>query len=910
MKKYKIICSFFLILFVLSFSGWSQIDSTEVIVGTENEVSIAYGRQEKQLVSSSVSNITGEELEKSSAITFGNTLFGRLPGLFVVQGGGEPGNDAPSLRIRGANASPLVIIDGFERNMTYLTPEEIESVSVLKDASAVALYGMKGANGAIVITTKRGANQKSKITFSVQSGVQTPVNTIEVLGAKNYMELYNQAALNDGLPAKYSPDDIAAAGTSPRYPDVNWKEEVVRKITNVSKANLGVLGGSDFIRYFVNFGFLYNNGIYKPSNPDMNANANMTRMYLRSNVDLNISKSTVFSMDLAGSIDNKGNPAFSVDEIWDAIYTLPPNAFNVRNPDNSYGGTSLLMNNPVAMLETSGANNSVDHFLNAGFRLRQNFDFLAKGLSASIGYVIDNGANNSDGNWRFFQVRQIAPGSGDDYEYYTYRENAQYNTWSNASSRRFRIFDADLRYDMPETNGNELNFLVRFQSDSEWRQNSDLSPYLTNNVGGRLSYVRNKKYILELSASYYGSDQYAEGNRYGLFPSASAGWVFSNEGFMKSSESLTFGKLKASYGIAGLNPYRSGRYPYTHFYEGGGSFPLGTDWTMFYGLQPGRLANPDIKWEEAEKINVGLELEWFDRLSFATDFYIDKRSDVLYIDYSRFSVTGATLPYENIGRMTNKGFDASLGYASDNASGSFNWYTDVVFSFFDNTIDEMGESVNSGNLAHLNRTGNPLGAIYGYEVVGYFEGTEDIASSPTQMFGEVKEGDLKYRDLSGDGIIDERDMTMIGNQTANIDLGLKAGFSWKNFDFETLFQGQLNRDIVLAGNALYEPFISGNAATEIVLEDGFPTLSLTRMNNYQNSSYWMRNTDFVKLRSLELGYSFPGNRIERLGMDRLRFFFRGMNMLTLSKWKYTDPEFSSVGYPPMKAYYLGVNINF
>ncbi|TRX71171.1 SusC/RagA family TonB-linked outer membrane protein [Carboxylicivirga sp. M1479] len=909
MRKYNIIYFSFLMLFAISMCGWAQTDSLNVnskII--DQEVSIAFGKQSFGEVTSSISTVSGEELEKSSATNLGNSLYGRLPGLFVIQASGEPGKDLPWLRIRGASVNPLIIVDGYERDLSFINPEEVESISVLKDGAALAIYGMKGANGAIVVTTKRGIEQKTQISFSLQSGVQMPYETVNVLGAKDYMTMYNQAALNDGLPAKYTTDDIAAAGTSPRFPDVNWEDEVVKKLTNVSKANLGIRGGSNFIKYFVNFGFLYNDGIYKPENPDMNSNANMTRFNVRSNFDLQVTKNTVFSMDLAGSFDNKGYPANSTSEIWNAMYTLPPNAFNIKNPDGSYGGTSLLLNNPVAMLETSGRNKVVDQYLNASFKLTQDFDFITKGLSASIGYVLDHSANNSDGTWRYFQVKQIAPGYDDNYQYYTYRENTEYNNWSNAASTRFTVFDAQVLYEMPTANGHDLTFMTRFQSDKESKANTDLTPYVTNSVGGRLSYSYNNKYLFEVAASYYGSDQYAEGKRYGFFPSASAGWVFSDESFLEDSKLLSYGKLRASYGITGLNRYASGRYPYYQFYTGGGSFPIGEDWDMMYGLKPGRLANEDTKWEVSEKINMGVDLEFFKQLSFTFDYFMDKRTDVLYIDYSRPAVTGATLPIENIGEIHNTGFDTKLGFISK--PGDFSWYADFMLSYFDNSIEEMGESISEGNLSHINKTGDPYNAIYGYEVEGYYEAGEDVSLSPTQTFGSVAEGDLKYRDLNGDNIIDERDMTMIGSRLANVDLGLKLGFNYKNFDLEAMFQGQLNRDITINDNAMYQPFIKGNAVTEIAKEDGFPRLSLTNMNNYQSSSYWVRSVDFIKLRNLELGYSLPKHLSSSLRMDKVRFFFRGMNILTLSDWKYTDPEFSWIGYPPMKTYYLGVNINF
>jgi len=909
MRKHKNKIALLVLLVLVSFYGWGQSDSLEIArVTPALKVNIAYGLQEKSNITSSMSTVSGSELSKGAVSNFGNTLYGKLSGLFVVQGGGEPGYNSPNLRIRGASGAPIVIIDGFERDATYLNPEEIESVSVLKDAAAVALYGMEAANGAILITTKRGAVQKHDITFSIQSGLQSPTKLIEVLGARDYMTLYNQAALNDGLSPKYSDSDIAAAGSSPLSPDVDWYDQIVKKVSNVSRANLTVKGGSDFIQYFVNVGFLYNNGVYKPKNPDMTSNANLTQFNLRSNIDINISKSTRFSMDLAGMINKNSFPAFSASEIWTAMFTLPPNAINVKNPNGSYGGNFIYAYNPYAMIEYGGQNNSVTNFLNAGFNLTQKLDFILNGLSAGVGYVIDNGAVNGDGNWRYYPVQQIASSNGDSYTYYSYWEDSPYNTWSDASSVRNNVVTANIAYKLASSENNDLSVLIRYEGNKEYRANTDLSPYLTNNYGARVQYAYAKKYLLDAAASYFGSDQYADGSQYGFFPSLSAGWVFSNEDFVSDNSFINFGKLRASYGITGLNRYVNGRYPFTQFYVGGGSFPIGTSWDIINGIQPGMLANSDIQWEISKKLNIGVDLMLLDHVSLTFDYFQDKRSDVLYIDYRHASVSGADLPYENIGKLTNSGFDFSLGYSSQDKE--LKWTTNLVFSYFKNTIDEMGESLNGSGLQHLNKTGNSVSTIYGYQVDGFFESESDIQSSPMQTFGTPRVGDLKYKDLNNDQIIDSRDITAIGDNIGNVDVGLNLGLEYKGFDFDAMFQGQFNRDIVLSESQLYQPFLSGNAVTEIVNETDFPTLSLTNTNNYQTSSYWVRKGDFIKLRNIELGYSLSEKLTGRIGMEKVRFFVRGVNVLTLSDWKYTDPEFTGIGYPPMKSYLLGLNLNF
>lgn len=910
MKRYRKLYMFLIILVAMGFNAKAQQDS--LVDNTEtkaiSDVKIAYGEQKANNVTSAISTVKGEDLLSGSISNFGNALYGKLPGLYVTQGGGEPGKDSPQLRIRGAANAPLVIIDGFERELDYIAPEEIESVSLLKDATAAALYGMRGADGVILITTKRGKIQEGQINVSLQSGIQTFQKRAEVLGATRYMQMYNQAAVNDGLPAKYSNADIAAAGTSPRYPDVDWNDLILKDFSNVSKANIGLLGGSEFIRYFVNFGFLYNNGMYKPENPDFNSNSNLTRMNIRSNIDVDITNSTVFSLDLAGSINKSVTSAFSENQIWGPINFYPPNAFNAVNPDGSYGGTNVQLDNPLAILEVGGRNNSLTHFLNAGFRLNQSLDVLAEGLSFNLRYVIDNGATNGDGNWRYSQVKEIVPGVGEDYQYNVYRENTAYNQWSNANSRRYQSFSGEFVYDMPEVNGNELNVIARVQTDQQYLNNSDLSPYLTNNYGFRVLYAKDQTYLIEVAASFFGSDQYPDGEQYGFFPSVSAGWVFSNEDFASNSKVLTYGKVRASYGEVGRNRYENGRYPFVQFYNGSGNYPLGTGWTNSGAITPGRLSNPDVTWEISEQFNAGLDLELFGQLNLSADYFINKNSNILMGDNTNFIYSGATRPWENIGESTIEGFDFKLGYSS--TKNDFKWHADLLMSYFTHTLDYIGEAQYSDEMAYLNRTGQSRTAFWGYETMGTFESMQDIESSPMQTFGETHVGDFKYVDQNNDGVIDGNDVVVLGDNVANIELGLQLGFEYKNFDAKMLFQGKLNHDINMMATPQTAPFIYGNGVTEIALEDDFPPLSLTSMNNYVTSDHWVRNGDFVKLRNVEVGYTLPEIAQNFLGMKEVRVYARGVNVLTISDYKFSDPEYTSIGYPPMKSYLLGLNINF
>ena len=448
--------------------------------------------------------------------------------------------------------------------------------------------------------------------------------------------------------------------------------------------------------------------------------------------------------------------------------------------------------------------------------------------------------------------------------------------------------------------------MVRFQSDEIYSQSGDIIPYLTNNLSGRVSYAKGDKYLLDISASYFGSDQYSSDSQYGIFPAVSAGWVLSEEDFMSEVSWLDFAKLKASYGITGYNRYVNGRYPFIQFYTGGGSFPLGEGWNNRGGLQPGRMANANIKWEETTKMNVGVEAVLFNKLSLMADYYVDNTTDFLVVNENHPAYMGATLPYENIGAFTTSGVDIQLGYTSD--PKDFQWNANLIFSYFNNTMDEIGEAQNMGDNEYLNTTGHSYWAVLGLEQIGVFESEQDIQSSPKQTFSEVIVGDFKYKDQNDDNIIDSRDRTIISEINNNINVGLSFGFKYKDFDLNALLHSRLNNTVNLNNAVVAQPFLRSNSPNDFTLDSEYPPLTLSRMNNYEVSDFWIRKADYIKLRNIELGYTLQLAEAKKL--SKMRFFIRGVNVLTASNWEYSDPEFVGIGYPPVKTYLFGLNFNF
>ncbi|OAQ38979.1 SusC/RagA family TonB-linked outer membrane protein [Pedobacter psychrophilus] len=920
--------------------GVNIVDSIAIKEREKNLKNIGYGKQPFNLITSSISTVNGENIEQNFSLNLGNTLYGRLTGLFLAQGNSEPGVGTPNLTVRGintfggSNTAPLIVVDGFIAGgneigsvFSQLVPEEIESVTVLKDAASTAVYGNRGANGVILVTTKRGKNGPLNVSFSTRQGFSQALSLPQFLDAGNYATLFNEARQNDGLAPFYTQDVIDGyrSGSNPfLYPNVNWYDEVLRKAAPVSSYNLGFNGGDQTVKYFVMLNALGNEGLYKnfgDLEPE-SSNSKYSRYNFRSNIDVNLSKRFSVSFNLAGSIENKANPwQYDTGATFSLLQRIPSNAFPVRNADGSFGGNNLY-ENPVANLLATGFDESNGRTLQTSLRFTQQLDQLTKGLSATGAISINNyfiaGSEKNKTYARFPILPGVFDSNGNPLV------GAGIGLTSPITAReitrtQYRNFDIQgaLNYNRVFQKHEITGFLM-INTDNEVRNfttGAESDPYRHNGLATRLTYAYNNKYIAEFSAGYMGTENYLPGKRYGFFPSGSLGWVVSEESFLKSNNRINFLKLRASYGIAGNED------------TGGNRYAFRTAFNTFTGGE-GTLGNTNITWEEEKSLNIGLDATVFNNFQLSLDVFKRDRYNILTQPFNVVpQFVGAALPDLNIGKTLNQGIDFSLRYNSS-TSKKFKYFVEANLSHFKNEI------VDNSQLPQLNaglvNAGGAIGQPRRLRAIGFFTAAEiaekaiDPSKFPTPIGVNPRPGDLKYEDVGGlngfpDGVIDNNDLVAIGNPGAPTTvLGINAGFKIKGFDLNFVVQGvtgnsvNLNQGIFQAfqNNGNISAIAVGRWTPETANSATYPRLSsVNDINNFQNSSFWIKDGSFVKLRSVEFGYSIPKQFLNKVKIGDARFFVNGNNLFSFDHIEYGDPE-SLTGYPVLRTFVLGTKIQF
>ena len=919
-------------IIILCFSGLSKAQTTGIdsVINKQHKIiNIGYGTQPAWEVTGAISEVKGTDLQKSFASDLGNTLYGRLSGLTVVQGSGEAGLDAPNLYSRGqgtfgTGGSMLIIVDGFEFKYGQLVPEEIESVTLLKDASATAVYGSRGANGVLLITTKRGTEGPLKVNFSIQQGFERAQRLPEFLSSYDYARLFNEGLINDGQAALYSESDLAAyldGSDSYFHPDINWYDQVLRKSAPISQYDLSFSGGNQLAKCFVLLNVLNRNGLYKKTGDmsEISKNSNYTQYNIRTNVDINITKNLTSIFDLGVTFADKSNPVdYSTSSMFDLISSVPPNAFPVYTPINAYGGNALYTNPWGNMLET-GFFTSNYRTIQSKLKFVENLDMITQGLSASAAISFNStfrGYSSKSRTYRRFSISKDASGNTIHLPFNVNSSltssEGQYDQWRNFG------FNAFLNYN--RTFGNQrVDAMLGYDLDTYTISGTVNSlPYKHVGFNGRITYANNEKYIGEFSFGYYGSENFAEGKRFGLFPAVSLGWIVSNEEFLKESTLISFLKIRGSYGMVGNDNIGGQRFMYDQYYSGTSSYNFGSANTSMGGYAEGRLANPDVTWEKQKSMNIGFEATLLDKWDVGFDLFNQNRYDILaYPNNTVPQFLGMTLPSRNLGKVNNKGLEAKIGYKSDQ-SKILQFFADLNLWYAKNEIVFNAETPQKD--AYLNRTGQSIGQPYVLEAIGFFSDLTDIANSPQQTFAKVQPGDIKYKDQNGDGFIDQNDYFPIGNPTIpELTFGFHSGIRYKNLDLDLLFQGVTDRTVYLTGNDFYAFQNNGKVSSialgrwtpETALSATYPRLSaVNNLNNFQNSSFWQRDGSFIKLRSLELGYSLPGNVVKKILLSSMRVFLNGTNLFSLDHMDgLTDPE-TLTGYPAVRSVSIGVKMQF
>lgn len=901
-----------------------------------NEVVVlGFGQTQKKIAQTgSTASISTKELKQSPTANITNALAGRLPGLITLQRGGEPGNDASHLFIRGRaslnNSSPLVTIDGVQKDysaITLLDVNEIESVTILKDASATALYGVKGANGVIIVTTKRGTKGIPQLNFSTETALQNPVSVPDFLDSYRFAQLANEAYLNDnptGNPL-YSDEVLEHYRLGDRpliYPNVDWFDQIMK--TGVQqRANFNVNGGSDKVRYFVNVGYLNQGGVYKAQANDLyNPNANFKRYNFRSNVDIDFDKDFSIGLSLYGAIEDKRNPNYTDADIFWTLIQVPPNYGPVMWPIGYYSKGNDVQN-PLWLLNESGYAQAFNSSLSGMFSLKRKLDVITEGLSVKANYSFDGYFKNSLSRWARALQAKYNNGYFDDPTSYTYfnEELALQAPSSSYSQNRDVWMDFSLNYQRT-FGAHEVSGLLL--ANRTQRVLGNQVPYVSQGLVGRMVYNYKYKYFAEVNAAYNGTDNFAKKNRYGFFPAFSAGYAISEESFLKNSETISLLKLRGSYGLVGNDQLSGRRWPFISEYTGSAGYVFGeTLSNAIGGTTEGAMANPDVTWETAAKTNIGLEINlWKELIAFKADVFMERRRNILI---SRNTVpgiigaSGAQLPTVNWGKVNNKGFEIELSHR--HKIGNVNYFLNSNLSLAKNKIIFMDEAPTAHPWQQL--TGRPIGQLYGLTSIGFFQSQQDIDDSPTQ-FGKVIPGDIKYADLNNDGVIDNNDEGAIGGTNApNVFYGLSAGFNWKNFDFSVLFQGAANSYRPITGAGMWEFFQGGKVASlhegrwtpETAATATYPALHYgASVNNFRHSTFYMDNTSYLRLKNVELGYTFKNIKLSAAKeLSTIRLYTNAINLHTWTKARLFDPEnYNGYGavYPPTRVINFGLSVGF
>ena len=923
--------------------------SASILIST----AVAAAEKSDSLSTAAVSTVSGDDLYHIQTSNLSNTWVGMLPGLTVIQGNGAVGYDNANWLIRGVNSygsgtwgSARIFVDGFEVNSEYLvslSPSEIESISILKDGAALAIYGDRGANGVIKIETKRGEIGPAKVTAKVRYGAQTPNIYNKPLNSYEFANLYNQAVSNDNgmvwSPA-YSAEQLAAYKEGKGI-DVDWYDEVLKDAGSYMDGDIIFNGGNGNARYNVNLGYLNTSGILNTKNTDKTKNLGYERYNIRANLDFNILQIFEFKVDFNGRIEMRRRPNYGVTDLFSNLARYPSNIYNIFDDEEKthLSGTSIYPNNPYGSVNELGWYSQKARSLQGNFQLREKLDIVTPGLyleeafsfysytlstySKTKNYArYHNGATTTTDETT--SITASAYGSAGMQDWKQGRLTAGYD-------REFGLHSvsAVLNYNISAYKGN------------------DFYTYKVNylNFNGIFDYNYDNRYVAQFAYSYFGNDAYAPGHRWHVYPSGSFAWVASNEDFLKNSSVVDFLKVRASVGVAGTSQSNatsvltnfdtSGRYLFKEYYTSSyiGAFYIGPNGGTDNGsLVPMFLGSDDIVPEKSVKYNVGVDATLFQGLNLTVDAFLDKRSDILTLNNSKMGYYGKQYVFSNVGKMTNKGFEANAIY--NGKSGDFSYRVNGMVSYAKNRIDFMNEVTPANEFSA--QTGRPYGTYIGLVAERFYD-ISDFDSEgnlkmgiPTPAFGSVQPGDVKYKDLDKNGVVDQNDKTQIG-KSAYPEWYFSFGgkFAYKGFDLEVLFQGAAGMSVNLLDNKnQVVAFVDNGNAYEIAKgawayypAEGIDTratatyprlTTLSNENNYQTSSLWVKNADYLKLRNLELGYNFASRKVQEAGISNLRVYLSAQNLATFSGLlrKYNlDPERLS-GYPTVTSYNVGVSITF
>lgn len=936
---------------------------------------VAYGTQKKETLTGAISSVKTEELLKSPNASIANSLAGKIVGLSSVQKSGQPGAEDPQIFVRGvgslteSGSSPLILVDGVERGFFQMDPNEIESVTVLKDASATAVFGVRGANGVVLVTTKRGEEGKAKISVSSSVGIQMPTRTLEAADSYTFAQAFNEQERNDGREEVFDAYTLERfrLGDEPiMYPNINWRDYLTKKASVQTQHNVNISGGTKNVRYFISLGYLYQDGIFKNFGQE-NLGYKYNRYNYRSNLDLNVTNTTTLKIGIGGIVGDKIEP-YNAARLWNDINWSQPfssaGIIDGHNVNTNAQYRVIKMSNPLTNYYGAGYTKSLSNTMNMDLHLIQKLDFITKGLSAEV-----KGAYNTD--YSFIKKR---PGSIEEYTVYyqsqlenpdikfddpncnknlVYRvtgTNSKLGYAEDIGRGRNWYFEASLRYARTFGSHNLTGLLLYNQNKKYYPSQYGFIPTAYVGLVGRVTYDYKSRYLAEFNIGYNGSENFAPDKRFGTFPAFSLGYIISEEDFMKNQNVLDFLKIRASVGLVGNDNMNGNRFlylpdGYSVDMTGGdmgqwGGYKWGYNFgyqnsTPIKGAVEKSIGNPNVTWETALKQNYGLDANFLDnRLKLSFDYFREDRKDIL-IKRSTIplltSLSQTLLPVVNMGKVRNAGYEVEINW-NDRIGNDFHYYVNPNVSYSKNKIIFQDEV--EPNEPYLWRTGRSVGAVFGYVAEGLYQ-KDDFADLEKGILKEglpvpqnpVFPGDAKYADLNHDGVIDPDDQCEIGFSTRpNYVFGLNLGADYKGFFMSMNWTGAAERSLVLTeefsrpfgaeARGLMQFQVDGHWTEETAASATYPRFSTnSSQHNYMQSTFWVRNGSYLKLKNFTFGYNFTDNAgLKKLGISQLGLQFTAYNLLTFDSFKIMDPE-SNPGhdrdtYPIVKIFNFGLNLTF
>lgn len=933
-------------------------EDTEML---EEVVVVGYGAQKKESVIGAISQVTSKDLLSTPSANISQAISGKITGVITSQTSGAPGADDAQIYIRGratfaGDAQPLVLVDGVERSFSQIAPDDIETISVLKDASATAVYGVRGANGVMLITTKRGKEQKPVVSLTANWQIQSPTRKDTYLDSYQSVMLLEEALANDGLPSQFSADDIEmyrrsvvgelSGRDAMLYPNVDWYDQVLSNTAPAQRYNVSVTGGTKRMRYYASGEFYDQKSIVKNLSNDQFGNTSspgFRRYSFRANTDFFLTTDLTFSVNFGtrfeerrGPNTNDSDPNYS--EIFYELNHTPgwlfPVSYSIPNGESTrtlYAGTSQYQNNIVARLTEAGYYKSTNVVNETNFIVDYKMDWLTEGLSVKgmLSFDYENlHRNNYTRNFATYELNDPA-----NYEsltaYNKFNTDTELTHGSEFTSIYKLYMEAQVNYARKFGKHDVTAMALYMQND--YRSKADLAKRYQGLVG-RVTYAWDDRYLAEFNAGYNGSENFMKGKRFGFFPAFSIGWRLSNEPFMqKYSDWLNNLKIRASYGQVGNDVYQVNGVQQRFLYEQKWSqitndYYFGT--TGQTGIYDAQYPNYGVTWERAHKYNVGIEFGFFNgMLTGNVDVFYEKRNDILTTYLTRPEWVGVVMAAANLGKTKNQGYEIELKH-SNHIGSDFHYTIGFNFSHARNEILSMDEP--DIKTDYRKREGHPINQYFGLICDGYVTQADlDSGNLPVSRFSsDVKVGDLKYRDMNQDGFIDDRDETFIGYSDIPENMyALNLSANYKNWGFSVMFQGVDHVSRYYDAEAMFA-FINGGKVKEHHLERWNPAESeaynlahakypLLHYNDYgdhnqRQNSYFLKNGAFLRLKNIELSYTLPERWSHKVGMSDCRLYINANNLVT---WDHldglTDPESNgSNRFPIMKTVNFGVNIKF